>query len=89
MSEKELPRSLVLVHVGAVVAGAGGGEPEGLDGEGQVLVVGVVHQEAVVDGLLQALGLVALGNEGAVGAGGRALLNAGGLKLNKKNKKCE
>merc|ERR1712045_630678 len=70
---------LVLELVGAVVAGAGGGELEALDGEGEVLVIGVVDEEAVVDGLLQALGLVALGHEGAGGAGGLAVLDAGGL----------
>ncbi len=30
---------------GAGVAGAGRGKLEGLDGEGEVLVVGVVHKE--------------------------------------------
>ena len=69
----------VLELVGAVVAGAGRGELEALDGEGEVLVIGVVDEEAVVDGLLQALGLVALGHEGAGGAGGGAVLDAGGL----------
>ena len=39
--------SRILVDLGksAGMAGAGGGELEGLDGEGEVLVVGVVHQE--------------------------------------------
>ena len=35
--------------VGAVVAGAGGGQLEGLDGEGEVLVIGIVDQEPVVN----------------------------------------
>lgn len=74
-----LVSDLVLELVGAVVAGAGGGELEALDGEGEVLVIGVVDEEAVVDGLLQALGLVALGHERAGGAGGLAVLDAGGL----------
>ncbi len=70
---------LVVVDVGPVVAGTGGGQAEALDGEGQVLVVRVVDEEAVVDGLLQTLCLVALGHERAVRAGGGALLHAGGL----------
>ena len=44
--------SLLLVGrlgVGAVVAGAGGGQLEGLDGEGEVLVIGIVDQEPVVN----------------------------------------
>ena len=61
--------------VGAVVAGAGGRQLEGLDGEGEVLVIGVVGEEAVVDALLQALGLVAGGHQGARLSGGVALLN--------------
>ena len=46
--------------VGAQQAGTAGGELEGLDGEGSVVVIGVVDEETVVDGLLQTLGLVAL-----------------------------
>ena len=38
---------------GAVVAGAAGGQLERLDGEGEILVVGVVHQEPVVEWFLQ------------------------------------
>ena len=33
------------LDIGAIVAGAGGGQEEGLDGEGEVLVIGVIHQE--------------------------------------------
>ena len=44
-----LVSDLVLELVGAVVAGAGGGELEALDGEGEVLVIGIVDEEAVVD----------------------------------------
>ena len=39
------------------------------------LVIGVVDEEAVVDTLLQALGLVAGGHQGAGVAGSCALLN--------------
>ena len=66
---------LVSLGVGAVVAGAGGRQLEGLDGEGEVLVIGVVGEEAVVDALLQALGLVAGGHQGTRLSGGVALLN--------------
>ena len=62
--------SLLLVGrlgVGSVVAGAGGGKLEGLNGEGEVLVIGVVDEEPVVDRLLDALGQVALWDEGARG----------------------
>ena len=65
--------------VGPVVAGAGGGKLEGLDGEGEVLVIGVIHQEPVVDVLLETLGLVTRGHQRAAVSGGGALLNPGGL----------
>ena len=65
--------------VGPVVAGAGRGQLEGLDGEWEVVIIGVVDEEPVVDGLLEALGLVALWDQGAGGAGGGALLDPCGL----------
>ena len=64
------------VFVGAVEAGAGRGELEAVDGEGEVVVVRVVDEEAVVRVLLQALGVVALGDERARVAGVGALLDA-------------
>jgi len=67
------------LDVGAVEAGAGGRQLEAVDGEGQVLIIGIEDEEAVVDGLLDALGLVALGDEGAFGAGGGAGLDPGRL----------
>ena len=69
------------VFVGAVEAGAGRGELEAVDGEGEVVVVGVVDEEAVVRVLLQALGVVALGDERARVAGVRALLDARRLAM--------
>ena len=39
---------LMRLNEGAIVAGAAGRQLERLDGEGEVLVVGVVHQEPVV-----------------------------------------
>ena len=65
--------------VGSVVAGAGGGKLEGLNGEGEVLVIGVIDQEPVVDVLLETLGLITRGHQGAAVSGGGALLNPGGL----------
>ena len=72
--------SLVVEGGGAEEAGAAGGQLEGFYGEGEVLVVGVVDEEAVVDGLLQTLGLVAVWHQRAGLAGGEALLQAGGLR---------
>lgn len=40
---------------GAEQTGTAGGELEGLDGEGEVLVAGFINQEAVVDELLDTL----------------------------------
>ena len=57
--------SVVGVFVGAVEAGAGRGELEAVHGEGEVVVVRVVDEEAVVRILLQALRVVALGDERA------------------------
>lgn len=67
------------LDVGAVEAGAGGGQLEAVEGEGQVLIIGIVDEEPVVDGLLDALGLVALGDKGALGAGSGAGLDSGRL----------
>ena len=36
---------LVRLNVGAIVTGAGGGQLESLDGEGEVLLIGIVHKE--------------------------------------------
>lgn len=62
--------------VGAVVTGARSGELEAFDGEGKVLVIGVVDKEAVVDALLDAFGFVAFRNEGARSSGFQALFDA-------------
>lgn len=60
---KKTGKKLLLDVISAEEAGAAGGELEGLDGEGEVLVTGVVDQEAVDDGLLQTLGAVAVGHQ--------------------------
>jgi hypothetical protein len=67
------------LHVGAVIAGAGGGQLEGLDGEGEILVVGVVDEEPVVDVLLETLCVVAGGDERTGLPGREALLDPRGL----------
>ena len=41
------------LNEGAIVASAAGRQLESLDGEGEILVVGVVHQEPVVERFLQ------------------------------------
>lgn len=65
--------------VSTVVASTRRGQLEALDGEGKVLVIGIVDQEAMVDALLQALGLIALRNKRARRARSGALLNTGRL----------
>ena len=46
-------KDLMRLNEGAIVAGAAGRQLESLDGKGEILVVGVVHQEPVVEGLLE------------------------------------
>ena len=45
MSQLYVDLELVSVGVVSVVAGARGGQLEGLDGEGEVMIVRVIHQE--------------------------------------------
>lgn len=66
-------------YVGTVVTGAGRGKLERLDGEGEVLVVGVVDEEPVIDVLLKTLSLVAGGDERTRLSCSGALLNSSGL----------
>ena len=79
-----LERSWVLLpvwrlNIVAIVAGTGRWQLEGLDSEGEVLVIWVVDQEPVVDVLLETLGLVAWGDQGAGLSGSGALLDTGSL----------
>jgi len=67
------------LNIVPIVAGAGRWQLERLDGEWEVLVIGVVDQEPVVDVLLETLGLVTWGNEWAGLPSSGALLNTGGL----------
>jgi len=62
--------------VGAQETSTAGGKLEGLDGEGEVLIIGVVDKEAVVDGLLQTLGLVALRHQRTCIGGSETLFDA-------------
>ena len=50
--------------ISAVVTGTSGRQFKALDGEWQVLIIGIVDEESVIDGFLQALGFVALGDKG-------------------------
>lgn len=67
---------LMVDGVGAQETGATGRKLECLDGEGEVLIIGVVDEEAVIDGLLQALGLVAIRHQRACVARGQTLFDA-------------
>ena len=62
-------------------AGARGGQLEVLDGEWEVIVIWVIDEEAVVDALLQAFGLVASRHQrtGLSSGASLALFNAGVL----------
>jgi len=59
--------------------GTAGWELEGLHSEGEVLIIRIVHEETVVDRLLQAFGLVALWYKWAGITRSQTFLNTGGL----------
>ena len=67
------------LNIGSIVASTCTGKLEGLDGEGEVLVIGVVDKEPVIDVLLEALGLIASWDKGASLTLGGTLLNPGSL----------
>jgi len=67
------------LNIGAIIAGTGRGQLEGLDDKGEVFVIGVIDQEPVVDALLETLGLIAGRHERASLPSGGALLNPGCL----------
>ena len=67
------------LNVSTVVTGTGGGKLEALNSEGQVLIIGIVDQKAVVDGLLQALGFITLRHKRTSISGGGTFLNTGSL----------
>jgi len=65
--------------VGTKETGTAGWELESLYCEGEVLIIGIVYQESVIDVLLQACGFIALGYKGTGIARGQTFLNTGGL----------
>ena len=65
--------------VGTKETGTAGWELEGLHSEGEVLIIGIIHKETVVDGLLQAFGLIALWYKWAGITRSQTFLNTGGL----------
>jgi len=69
----------VVNGVGTNKTGTTGWELESLHSEGEILIICIIDYEAVVDGLLQALGLIACWHQGAGLARCQALLDAGGL----------
>jgi len=52
---------------------------EGLNGEWEVLIIRIVDEETVVDGLLKALGSIALRHQRAGFSRGKTFLDTGGL----------
>jgi len=70
---------LVINCVGTKKTGTAGWELEGFYGEWEVLIIWVVDHKAVVDGLLQALGFIALRDQRAGISRGPTFFNTGGL----------
>lgn len=68
-----------MADVGPVVAGAGGGQGECVDGEGEVVIIGIVHQKSVIDVLLDTFSLVTLRHERTRRPHCSALLHTGRL----------
>ena len=65
--------------VGTKETGAAGWELESFHCEGEVLIIGIIYQESVVDVLLQAFGLIALRYKRASITRSQTFLNTGGL----------
>lgn len=74
-----LSRDLVDGDIGSIVTGTGGRQGEGLDGEWEVVVIGVVDKEPVVNGLLHTLCLVTFWHQRTRRAACCAFLDPGGL----------
>jgi len=70
---------LVVNGVGTKETGTAGWELECLHSEGEVLIIRIIYQEAVVDVLLQAFGLIALRYKGASITRSQTFFNTGGL----------
>lgn len=67
------------LNIVSIVAGTGGWELEGLDGEWEVLIIWIVNQESVVDVLLETLGLVTWWHKRTGISGSGTFLNTGSL----------
>jgi len=67
------------LNIGSVVAGAGGWQLECFNSEGEILIIGIIDKEPVVDGLLKTLCLVTCGHKGARLSSSGALLNTSSL----------
>ena len=52
-------------NISSIVAGTGRWQLECFNGKGEVLIIGVIDKEPVVDGLLETLGLVTGRHKGA------------------------
>merc|ERR1719187_341935 len=70
---------LVVNCVGTKETGAAGWELESFHGEGEVLIIGIVYKESVVDGLLQTFGFITLRNKRASITRSQTFFNTGGL----------
>jgi hypothetical protein len=66
-------------NISSIVAGTCRWQLECLDGEGEVLIIGVIDKEPVVDGLLETLGLVTGRHKGARLSSSCTLLNTSSL----------
>ena len=67
------------LNICSVVAGAGGWKLECFNSKGEILVIGIIDKEPVVDGLLKAFCLVTGGHKGARLSSSGALLNTSSL----------
>ncbi|CAL4066741.1 unnamed protein product [Meganyctiphanes norvegica] len=70
---------LVVNCVGTKETGAAGWELECFHCEGEVLIIGIINQESMVDVLLQAFGFIALRDKRASITRSQTLLNTGCL----------
>jgi len=70
---------LVINGVSTKETGAASGELESFHCEGEVLIIGIIYQESVVDVLLKACGFIALRYKRAGITSSKTFLNTGGL----------
>ena len=65
--------------ISPIITSTSRGQFEALNSEGQVLIISIVDQKPVVDGLLKALGFITFRDQGTGGSRGGTFLNTGGL----------